>query len=152
MSREINLNIMKNLINLSIIFVLLTVLGGCQKDDDGGQQDSGHAPKSVESRIMNFDDNRVNFHSNTSCSAVITYSYYYSVTSSSCNYKKTSENSATLSLNVAYHFYQMLSTGPFEFDGTYDYQITLFFISPNEGYASGTRNGTAISDVHFTMF
>ncbi len=142
---------MNILIKLLVSFALLTTFGGCTKDSDN-QQDSGHAPKSVSSRTMNFDDIRINFYSNTSCSAVITYSSYYSVTSSSCNYQKTSENSAKLVLNVAYHFYQMLQSGPFEFDGSYDYQITLYFISPNEGYASGTRNGTVISDIHFTMF
>lgn len=128
--------------------VLTTAFTGCEKDDnDNGS--SGYAPKSVSGKTMNFDDLSISFSSNNSCSVIITYSPYYSVTSTpGCNYKKTSGNTATLELTVPYRFYLY----GVEIIDTYRYQTTLYFIGPNEGYASGTRNGKSFSDYSFTIF
>lgn len=142
----------KFFIALSIICISLTTFTSCG-DNGGGSISSGYAPASIPSgQTLSGASEYFNFGAGTiSLSSLARATGYDSfVGTPTVNYKRTSGNSATLKWSATIHNKGMLGViepGTETMTGN----VTLYFISPNEGYASGTENGKNVSNRSFTL-
>lgn len=142
----------KIFIILSIICVSLTTFTSCD-GNGGGSNSSGYAPSSIPSgQTLSGASGYFDFGAGTiSLSSVARALGYDSfVGTPTVNYKRTSGNSATLKWSATIHYKGMsgvIESGTETVTGN----VTLYFISPNEGYASGTENGKNVSNRSFTL-
>lgn len=141
----------KNLFVLCAIFASLMLFTSC--DDEGGGSNRGYAPSSIQSGMtLSGASEYFNFGSGTISLSSLARALGYDsfVGTPTVNYKRTSSNSATLSWSASVHNKGMLGVIEAHTE-TMTGNVTLFFISPSEGYASGTENGKTVSDRHFTL-
>lgn len=120
------------------------VLSGSSSGSSGG--DSGYAPISIPSgKYITGVSLLIDFGATSARLSTAASSQGYSFDGNpSVSYSKTSALSATLTWSAKLKTSKGQSvnnTG----------SVTLFFLSPSEGYASGTYNGASISDRHFTL-
>lgn len=143
----------KNLFVLCAIFASLMLFTSCDNEGGGGHISSGYAPTSIPSgQTLSGASSYFDFGSGTISLSSLARSFGYDsfVGTPTVNYKRTSSNSATLSWSATVHNKGMLDVIDAHTE-TMTGNVTLFFISPSEGYASGTENGKNVSDRHFTL-
>lgn len=149
----------KAFIILSIVCASLIALTSCDNNggSGGGNSTSGYAPSSIPagqvlsgaSLYFNFGPGPGKISIN---SAAQSLGYIRFEGTPTLTYRKTSANSATVSWSATIYNDGRWSIGDHTpYTSTYSGNVTLFFISPNEGYASGTSDGRTISDEHFTL-
>ena len=143
--------------NNLVILISALMLVSCTDEES---LNSGHAPtysNIVEKRlhidVVPFD---FTFHSNSttvsinSYGSALNYSFSNVTEKPSVEYKKNSSNSSTFKGSVPYYFkgFSGISSPSYE---TSVFNFTLFFISPNEGYASGYMDGNSYSNLEFIL-
>ena len=122
----------------------------------GGSSSSskGYAPTSIPSGktlsgasvYFNFGYNSIGL---TNFSTTLGYVNF--VGTPSVTYTKTSDNSATLRWSATIYNDGRYSMSRDSYTETHSGNVTLYFVSPSEGYASGTEDGSSKSDSHFTL-
>ncbi len=132
------------------------LFAACGDGNNSGNSTSGYAPSSIPSgqtlsgasRYFNFGHNTISLNGSAQSLGYVSF-----VGTPTVTYKKTSSNSATLTWSAT-----IMNDGRWDINNnfqsyteTYSGNVTLFFISPNEGYASGSSDGRTISDEHFTL-
>lgn len=148
---------MKRLFLLTALCSLLaSACSDSDKDNDTNTSERGFAPSasSVAGRTLRIDDSFYDFTFSSASSGVVTVNsvgrtFGYSIDGTpSFVYEKTSDNSATFRATVPYYFNGQGVLDPGR--GTHSYLLTLFFISPHEGFASG-QAPLGGSDMEFTL-
>lgn len=144
------------------LFALLLSMGlvtvSCKKEKVSGDNStsySGYAPTLDATSGKTFQglSNHVNFsYDGSSWNVTAKYSTLYpnfQLTSKSVSYAKNSDNGATFTYNVSFTYRSSYSgeTMSYSTSGS----LSLYFISPSEGYASGTRDNMTISNEVFTL-
>ena len=73
----------------------------------------------------------------------------FQLVSKSVSYEKNSENGATFRYNVSFTYRSSFSgnTQSYSTSGS----LSLYFITPSEGYATGTKDGRSVNDESFTL-
>lgn len=116
---------------------------------------SGYAPTLAATSGKTFQglSKHVNFSYNgSSWNVTAAYSSLYpnfQLTSKSISYSKNSDNGATFTYDVSFTYRSSYSgtTMSYSTSGS----LSLYFISPSEGYASGTRDDVSANNVNFTL-
>lgn len=140
---------------MAAALALSMALVSCGKEDRSDSSSSyGYAPSSlpsgqwlsIEQSYLDFSDGSVRL---TQVATGLGYTSFSGTPS--LGYTKTASNSATLSWNAT-----LVNDGRWNSShkgSTYTTsgKVTLFFISPSEGYASGTMNGSSVSNRQFTL-
>lgn len=116
---------------------------------------SGYAPTLAATSGKTFQglSKHVNFSYNGSSWNVTAFSSYlypdFQLTSKSVSYAKNSDNGATFTYNVSFTYRSSYSgeTMSYSTSGS----LSLYFISPSEGYASGTRDNRRVNNEDFTL-
>lgn len=144
----------KIFILLSIICVSLATFTSCDDNGEGGGSiSSGYAPSSIPSgQTLSGASEYFDFGAGTISLSSLARAFGYDsfVGTPTVTYERTSGNSATLRWSATIHNKGMLDViepGTETMTGN----VTLYFISPNEGYASGTENGRNVSNRSFTL-
>ena len=130
----------------------------CKKDNVSKTDStsySGYAPTLAATSGKTFQglSKHVNFSYNgSSWNVTAAYSSLYpdfQLTSKSVSYAKNSDNGATFTYNVSFTYRSSYSGSTMSYSTSGS--LSLYFISPSEGYASGTRDNTSANNVNFTL-
>lgn len=138
-------------------FCIITLLAAlmitsCSGSSSPDSSDGGYAPSSIPSgQFISGVSTFVDIGSSTMKLTTAATGMGYSFDGTpSAGYVKTGPNSATLQWSftlVSDGRWSSGSSGTKSESG----KVTLFFISPSEGYASGTVGSNTVSDKHFTL-